>query len=310
MKILPVFCCGLSLVVGVPSHAEKSVPNLASELSLNAEAQARFFAKYPDLVDEGEVVTAAARALAAEGAPPRDEAAQAEALAARARALLAQRTPKDWQRKAISLFPALGVAGSEFNQLFLRHHGELKKTSPQFMEEPSWPVLLAKRCADELRAPAPVAASAPLPTAPSDAPPASRLAIPTAPTHRAGVGMSLLSIVLLLTIIALPARGLFRCSRAFSGNGAPLTAWQRALGPAAWVYLAVAVLAVLRTYFANGDQSVFDRFGIALLVGLLAGVIVGIPAFALALGFTWWLRLRSGRISREQSVIDAGGRKA
>jgi hypothetical protein len=314
MKIFPVFCCALLLIGSAMSQAEKPAANLAAEMSVNAEVQERFFAKYPDLADEQEVVSAAARALSAEGAPPGDEASQEEALAVRTRALLAQRTTQEWQRKAVSLFPELGVANSEFNKLFLRHHSELQRTSPEFMQEPSWPVLLAKRCADELRAPPPVAATLGAPARADANPPQGTPTTPATAAHRTGFWMTLVSIVLLLAIIVLPARWLFRCSRAFAGNSAPLTAWQRALRPATWAYLGVAVSAVLRTYFANADQPIIDRFGITLLVGLLTGAAIALPVFFLALGVMWWLRPRANwsadATEKGSRAMDASGRKA
>jgi hypothetical protein len=264
--------------------------NYGSEMAVNAEVQADFFARYPDLQDEREAVALAARALAAEGRETSDVAVAAEALATRTRALLARRSPQEWQRKAVSLFPELGVAGSEFNTLFLRHYQELQQTSPQFTQEPSWPVLLARRCADELRPKQ--GNSAVAQGATKVAPDARGNPNPTASTLRMGFWPSLLNLTLLLAIIVQPARWLLRCSRAFAGSEAPLTLWQRALRPAAWTYLALALIALVRTFLANADQRFFDRFGITLLVSLLAGLVVALPAYGIALAGMWWLRRR------------------
>lgn len=54
---------------------------------------------------------------------------------------------QDWQRKAIELYPQLGVAGSPFNQRFVAAYQERKETTPEFFANPQWPVLLARECA-------------------------------------------------------------------------------------------------------------------------------------------------------------------
>ena len=117
-----------------------------------AEGDARFFEAYPDLRDEWEEVDRASRALAAEGFTATDIRQVIDVLAKRTRQMLSLRTAAEWQKKAVSLYPELGIEGSEFNALFVQHHRELLGSSPEFVQEPSWPVLLAKRCADELRA--------------------------------------------------------------------------------------------------------------------------------------------------------------
>ena len=114
----------LALAGGDIWAQESKSRNYASEMAVNADVQADFFRRYPDLEDEREMVTIAARALAKEGTKSRDDSAAAELLARRTRLLLSLRTPEEWNRKAVSLFPELGVKDSKFNKLFLRHYNE------------------------------------------------------------------------------------------------------------------------------------------------------------------------------------------
>lgn len=292
MKTSFALGCGLLLVMSTPDLlGQQSARSFVREMSVDVAIQDRFFAKYPDLADERDVVAAAGRQLAAQGV---GQTNAEEALAEQARAILAQRTPQEWQRKAVSIFPELGVAGSEFNALFLRHHAELQRTSPQYLQEPSWPVLLARRCADELRVLAPTGVADTAPRGKSSGVRAE-VAGATKPAGRLGFWPLLLSVTLLLAIIVQPGLWLLRCSRAFAGVDGPVTLWQRALRPAAWSYLAVALLALVRTFQANADQVFIDRFGITLIVSVLAGLVITPLAFAMALGATWWLRRAASR---------------
>ena len=277
---LAFLCVWLSAFAVV--QAGESAASYAADFAVNVDVQAAFFARFPDLTDEEDIVMLAARNVAAE---PPTNVAPPEAVAAQARKILAQRTPQEWQHKAVTLFPELGVAGSDFNNLFLKRYHELQTRSPQFTREPSWPVLLARRCADELGQkaanPAPIAAT---PVQPDNAP------VKSAKSHAwpGGFWISLLNLILLAAVLIQPAFWLFRCSRAFAGNGAPLTLWQHALRPAAWGYFAATLLAVWRTFPANADEAFFDRFGITLLVSLLTGIAFAIPTFVGAMGYTWW----------------------
>jgi hypothetical protein len=231
---------------------------------------------------------------------------------------MALRTPLQWRQKATSLYPALGVEGSEFNTLFLQRYKELSQTSPQFVQEPSWPVLLAKRCADELEARAQAAAAAPAaddatanPARPSAARPSSSspqaatqskhphapasgdatgTAAPAKPSFWKTAVLAIFSVVLLAGIAWLPAGWMFRLSHAFGRHEETVTAWQRALRPAAWAYLAVAFFALFQTFHANADQSFGNRFGITLLVSVVSGCIAAMPVFAVAWGISFGLR--------------------
>jgi len=306
---------------GTGLRAVESVRNYGADMSVNADVQADFYKRYPDLEDEKEVVAAAARTLAAENMETQDVAAAAELLAKRTRALLERRTPTEWQQKAMTLFPELKVAGSEFNALFLRHFNELKQTSPQFLEEPSWPVLLARRCADELKGGAATAtlkrskkiqAPPPIPAAPVAEPAAP--AGPRPPSKWAAV----LSFCLLLAIIVQPARLLLRWRRAFGGSDGPVTLWQRALGPAAWTYLAVTLYAAVYNFRFNAGERPLDRFGDTLLVSLLAGVVFAVPVYVVTFAVIWWGRHRTPAVAPKdlakelpaQAPVAAGGRKA
>ena len=59
---------------------------------------------------------------------------------------------EDWQRKAVELYPQLGVAGSTFNTKFWALYQERLKSNPAFVNNPQWPVLLAQECAVQLPA--------------------------------------------------------------------------------------------------------------------------------------------------------------
>jgi hypothetical protein len=280
----------LFFAMGMPmALAEEMGASSVREMSADANVQEQFFAKYPDLAEERDVVSAAARQLAGLGNPPGGADAAAEELATRARAILARRTPQEWQRKAVSLFPELGVAGSEFNRLFLDRYRELERTSPQFQQEPSWPVLLAKRCADELQARSLPQNSTGAVTAVPLPPKTAENAAPLPARAQQSSGWLLtLSVVLLGALLWLPAWRMFRVVNASGQHKASVPIWQRALRVATWTYLAVAFLGLFRTFRANADLGLIDRFGITLLVSLLAGVVAMLPAFLIAWGVAWW----------------------
>ena len=60
---------------------------------------------------------------------------------------LGQTSDKEWQAKAVAKYPALGVQGSELNKRFLDAYTK-RKTDPNFLSNPRWPLILA----DELAA--------------------------------------------------------------------------------------------------------------------------------------------------------------
>ena len=85
---------------------------------------------------------------------------------------------EDWQRKAVELYPQLGVSGSEFNTKYWNLYRQRKQTNPSYFNIPQWPVLLAKECSVQLGAqtaaktpPPPPAAAAPASGASSSEPP-------------------------------------------------------------------------------------------------------------------------------------------
>ena len=266
------------------------------------EPDAQFFLDYPDLQDEREQLEAASRELAAEGFQSADDHGAKKLLAERTRRAISQRTSVDWQRKAISLYPDLGIAGSEFNLLFLQHHRELQDSTPAFIQEPSWPFLLAKRCADEIRAQkrenisqrpnllpsAPLVSSAALPphqsvTASDDPPPTVSAAQKTA----GGVGLPLAGAVLTVTVLlpCLPLLRWIRLRQSTDGFAARCAAspYHRALKPATIVYGVAAIAAVVRSLPANGDLSLTNRFFITLCVSIVFGACAGLIGYLSAL---------------------------
>ncbi len=79
----PLFLCILLFVAfeGGGLGALQSARNYGAEMSVNADVQADFYKRYPDLEDEKDVVAAAARTLASENMETQDVAAAAELLA-------------------------------------------------------------------------------------------------------------------------------------------------------------------------------------------------------------------------------------
>jgi len=55
---------------------------------------------------------------------------------------------QEWEAKAVTEFPELGVQDSPFNRLFLEKAALLKEKSPQSLSDPSWPYRLAARIAE------------------------------------------------------------------------------------------------------------------------------------------------------------------
>ncbi|MBI5394703.1 MAG: hypothetical protein HZA91_05325 [Verrucomicrobia bacterium] len=72
---------------------------------------------------------------------------------------------EDWQRKAVEMYPQLGVADSAFSKKFQRLRRQQELANPDFFNTPRWPVLLAKECADQLAAEAKPKAPAATPAA-------------------------------------------------------------------------------------------------------------------------------------------------
>lgn len=59
---------------------------------------------------------------------------------------------QEWQEKAVSEFPDLGVPQSEFNRLFVEQAALLRQTNAPILQEPSWPYRLAQLIAKKLSA--------------------------------------------------------------------------------------------------------------------------------------------------------------
>lgn len=266
-----------------------------------AQADAQFFLDYPDLRDEREQLEAASRELTAEGFQPAEDRNAKKLLAERTRRAISQRTAVEWQQKAISLYPDLGIAGSEFNLLFLRHHRELQESTPAFSEEPSWPLLLARRCADELRAKKqPNMAQRPdlLPAATLDSSPALPPRSITEPVNPppvsssarekvGGVSLTLAGAVLII-IVLLPCLPILRWTRLRQSTDGAATRcasspYHRAIKPAIIVYGVAAIAAIIRSLPANGDLSLMNRFFITLCISLVFGVCAGLVGYLSAL---------------------------
>jgi hypothetical protein len=321
MKSGPALWCALSLLLGsvtCPGIEETVATSVPPSPAITADDQ--FFVDHPDLKDEGKIVHEASEALTAEGYSAGTAKVASETLAARSRAILAERTPAEWQQKAVSLYPALGIAGTELNLLFVKHYRELKASGAAFTEEPSWPVLLAKRCDDELRSRNPAASQT------ISAPPPSAAAVARHPddgnsvrqTHRAGnFWQTFIALLLLIVLTALPGayaflqgvfgfqKGSFTFRRGASvlrkgalafpkglfNRPAPLerspaaksdpSIWRGALKHAAIIYVVVALPTSVHSLMANSDLGFIDRLFVSLLVGSLFGLFITLPLYGI-----------------------------
>jgi hypothetical protein len=262
-----------------PAAEEISAPPASPAPPIAADDS--FFVDHPDLKDEVEIVNKASKALAAEGYKTGTAKEASDALAAESRVLLDERTPEEWQQKAVSLFPELGVAGSKLNSLFLKHYRELQAKSPAFAEEPSWPVLLAKRCNDELRAGSQPASGTILALPPVTKAQSSRSndKRPPGQTHRsAHFWQTAFALVLLILLTAGPAGLVFwkaQMRKRSSGGRPPL--WQITVKHAAIIYLAVALPTSVYSLAANSDLGFADRVFVSLLAGTLFGLFITLP---------------------------------
>ena len=54
------------------------------------------------------------------------------------------------KRKAVSVYPELGVAGTSVNREYVRRYKLYKSVNPAFFEEPDWPFRLAEMLAQDL----------------------------------------------------------------------------------------------------------------------------------------------------------------
>ena len=316
MKSGPAIWCALSLWLGSVTCPGIETASTAPVSAAPITANDQFFLEYPDLKDEADVVDEASRALTGEGYQATTAKEAADSLAAKARALLAERTPEEWQQKAVSLYPALGAAGSDLNLLFLKHYRELKASSPAFVGEPSWPVLLAKRCDDELRA-ANAGASESIPgavpitplRAPPSAAPQPDDKTPLRKIHRSGNFWSTsIGLLLLIVLTAIPGVFAFRHGAVALQNSAlsrrrgqsqqpppsePAPArrtdsqiWRAALKHAAIIYVVIALPTSVHSLMVNSDLGFIDRMFVSLLVGSLFGLFITLPLYGID---TLWL---------------------
>ena len=63
-----------------------------------------------------------------------------------------RKDPKLAQRKAIELYPDVGVAGSRLNKEFVARVKRYQSEKKDFFVEPDWPIRLAKECSEDLAA--------------------------------------------------------------------------------------------------------------------------------------------------------------
>lgn len=279
-------CCSVLLVNAALSAPQNEVNAPAfPEAVAPLKATPQFFVDHPDLDDEREAVDVASHQLTEEGVPAGDSREAGEMLAARTRALLSQRTPEEWKKQAIRLYPDLGMAGSEFNSLFVRYYRELQELTPGFTEEPSWPVLLAKRCADELRHRKPSSTSPPPAASPELLHPPSTAPASQGQIGRLGLclmGAPLIGAALLPSVLAFRRRRTVATADIRHGPHAS-SPYRRALKPAMLVYSAVASVAVLRSLPENADLSVTNRVFVTFLVSIVAGGCAGMIGYLFAL---------------------------
>jgi hypothetical protein len=59
------------------------------------------------------------------------------------RSLSAQTTQKEWERKAVSDYPDMGIRDSKFNKRFLELVAQRGKDNTAFFKDPRWPLVLA-----------------------------------------------------------------------------------------------------------------------------------------------------------------------
>ena len=57
------------------------------------------------------------------------------------------------QKRAIAIYPALGVAGSPLNREFVARHKRYQTEKPDFFADPEWPTKLAVECAKAIGQP-------------------------------------------------------------------------------------------------------------------------------------------------------------
>lgn len=58
----------------------------------------------------------------------------------------------DWQRKAVEMYPQLGASDSPFSKKFQQLRRRQELGNPDYFNNPQWPVLLARECAEQLAA--------------------------------------------------------------------------------------------------------------------------------------------------------------
>lgn len=59
---------------------------------------------------------------------------------------------EDWQKKAVEMYPQLGVPDSAFSKKFQQMRRQRELGNPDYFNNPQWPVLLGGECAEQLAA--------------------------------------------------------------------------------------------------------------------------------------------------------------
>ncbi len=59
-------------------------------------------------------------------------------------------TEAEGRAEALRLYPALGTANTPLNNEFVARYNRYRQDRPEFFRDPSWPLILAKECADYL----------------------------------------------------------------------------------------------------------------------------------------------------------------
>lgn len=91
--------------------------------------------------------TKVARVIAADGAVAPGTATAAKAETPEEQAARAARL-KGAQAQALRMYPALGIKDTRENKAFIAAYEQMKETSPQALDDPEWPLHLAKALAE------------------------------------------------------------------------------------------------------------------------------------------------------------------
>ena len=155
----------ICLLATLTTSAVKGNETPSEQKARAEQEEAQFYEAYPTLSNEREMVEAAFRSLRSEGYKGKDINEAYAAIVARTQEFIARRSPEEWQKHAVALYPELGVASSPLHRRFISRYNELKRDNPQYFDDRSWPINLARECAGNIIAvqPAPHPDAFPLP---------------------------------------------------------------------------------------------------------------------------------------------------